>query len=94
MIVSASPLNIPTLLYGTIPFPHLGFVHDLSLASRKPIESQVGTSHVLLAYSFAALIALHIAAALKHQVVSRDNVLPSMLPGVPNRAAAAPVEPA
>ena len=81
IIVSASPLNIPTLLYKAIPLPHIGIVHDQPLPARALIESEVGTAHVLLAYLFAALIALHVAAALKHQFVDRDGVLGRMLPG-------------
>lgn len=80
-IVSASALNIPTLLYGTIPLPHLGFVHDLSLAGRHGVETGAGTTHVLLAYLFAGLIVLHVAAALKHQFLDRDEVMFRMMPG-------------
>lgn len=81
IIVSASPLNIPTLLFKTIPFPHLGFVHDLPIATRKGIEANIGLTHVVLAYGFAALIALHVAAAWKHQLIDRDGELFRMLPG-------------
>ena len=34
--------------------------------------------HALLAYSLAALVALHVAAALKHQLVDRDALLARM----------------
>ena len=88
VIVSASPLNIPTLLYGAIPFPHLGFIHDLPAASRQAVDSNVATLHMLVAYLFAGLIALHVLAALKHQFVERDGVIGRMLPG---RARPAPV---
>ena len=80
VIVSASALNIPTLLYGVIPLPYLGFVHDLSLAQRHSVEGGVATTHTLLAYLFAGLAALHVAAALKHRFVTRDDVLSSMVP--------------
>ena len=80
IIVSASALNIPTLLFGAVPLPHLAFVHDLSLGTRHAVETNVGTGHALLAYLFASLIALHVLAALKHQFVERDAVLPGMLP--------------
>ncbi len=82
IIVSASLLNIPTLLYGLIPLPHIGVVHDLSLASRHTVEEGVATTHMLLAYLFAALIGLHVAAALKHQFLGKDGVLGSMVPGL------------
>ena len=81
IVVSASAFNIPTLLYGTIPLPHIGVVHDLPMAQRHAIETGVGASHFLLAYLFAGLIMLHVAAALKHQFVERDDVLRRMLPG-------------
>ena len=81
IIVSASPLNIPTMLYKTIPLPHIGFVHDLSLATRRAIEHNVGISHVLLAYAFGGLILLHVGAALKHQFIQRDRVIERMFPG-------------
>ena len=37
--------------------------------------------HRITAYALAALIALHIAAALKHQLIDRDGLLRRMLPG-------------
>lgn len=80
IIVSASALNIPTLLFKRIPLPHLGFIHDRSMATRTVIEHNVSTTHILLAYIFGALILLHIAAALKHQFVQHDGVLRRMLP--------------
>jgi cytochrome b561 len=80
VIVSASRLNLPTLLYKTIPLPHLGFVHNLALPVRMAIERNVGITHTLLAYTFGALILLHIAAALRHQFLQNDGVLSRMLP--------------
>lgn len=81
VIVSASALNLPTLLYKTIPLPHIGVVHDQPMSVRTAIEANFGTTHVLLAYLFGALILLHIAAALKHQFIQRDGVLLRMVPG-------------
>lgn len=37
--------------------------------------------HMITAYSLAVLIALHIAAALKHQFIDHDGLLRRMLPG-------------
>lgn len=37
--------------------------------------------HMISAYSLAVLIVLHIAAALKHQIIDRDGLLRRMLPG-------------
>ena len=79
-VVSASPTNIPTLLFKTIPWPHIGFIHDLSMATRKPLEESLGDVHGYLAYGALVLIALHVGAALKHQLWNRDYVLWQMLP--------------
>ena len=81
IIVSASPMNIPTLLFNTLPLPHLGPIHDLPMATRRAIDSNLGSAHVIVAYVFGALIVLHVAAALKHKFVQRDGVLGRMLPG-------------
>ncbi len=78
IMVSASPLNLPTLLYKTIPWPHLAFVHDLPMDARKVWGHWGGTVHGLLAWLAYGLIALHVAAALKHQFFDRDNLIARM----------------
>lgn len=80
VIVSASPTNIPTLLYKTIPWPHLGFVHDLPMATRRPLEDHAATAHAILGFIMIGLLVLHVGAALKHQFWTRDGVLYRMAP--------------
>ncbi len=80
VIVSASPTNIPTLLYKKIPWPHLGFIHDLAVPVRRGLEEQVIEVHTLLGFGMGFLIIFHIAAALKHQIWNKDEVLGHMLP--------------
>lgn len=80
IIVSASPTNIPTLLYKLVPFPFIGPVHALPMAARKTLEAQVGEVHSWLAWIMIALFVLHVAAALKHQFWNRDGVLYRMAP--------------
>jgi cytochrome b561 len=80
LLVSASPTNIPTLLFGTIPWPHLPGVHDLPIASRVALTDTAATGHVALTYIAYLLVALHVAAALKHHFVERNGELGRMLP--------------
>jgi cytochrome b561 len=80
VVVSASPTNLPTVIFKTVPWPHLGFIHDLAMPVRRSLEDQVEQVHMLLGYSMACLIVLHVAAALKHQFWNRDGVLGHMLP--------------
>lgn len=81
-MVSVSPYNIPTLLWKTIPWPHLGFLHAMDMAGKAQVEAVSGNIHLYLALGGAALIALHVAAALKHHFVARDGVLGRMVPGL------------
>ena len=37
-------------------------------------------AHALMAYAIAGLVALHVAGAVKHHWIDRDDVLARMLP--------------
>jgi cytochrome b561 len=91
VIVSASPTNIPTLIFKTLPWPHLGFIHDMAMPVRRALEKQVGEVHMLLAYGMMILIVGHIAAALKHQFWNRDEVLGHMLPFARSKSASSEI---
>jgi len=80
MMVSASPTNIPTLLYTTIPWPHIDAIHSLQMTTRKVLEGNLHEVHEYLAWGMTGLLALHVAAALKHQFWNRDTVLWGMVP--------------
>ncbi len=80
IIVSASPTNIPTVLYKTIPWPHIGLVHSLPMAERKSLGHTVLGVHGTLAWGVATLLVIHVLAALRHQFLARDEVLWRMLP--------------
>ncbi|HSQ83074.1 MAG TPA: cytochrome b [Casimicrobiaceae bacterium] len=59
-------------LFG-IPLPHWGW-DDVALRER------FATAHKLITLTIAVLIAIHVAAALKHLLVDRDGVFQRMLP--------------
>lgn len=59
-------------LFG-LPMPYWGW-EDLAL------REELATVHRVAALVFAVLIAIHIAAALKHLLVDRDGVFQRMLP--------------
>ena len=72
-IVSTTDLNIPTLLYGVVPWPHL----PLPQAINHTLEE----AHELIAFMGIALFVLHVAGALKHHFINRDRVMARMSPG-------------
>jgi polyisoprenoid-binding protein YceI len=81
IMVSASQLAIPTLLYGTVPWPHLPFLPELA-AGPKHLWHEIGeTGHGLLVKLTYGLLALHLGAVAKHQILDRDEVLGHMAPG-------------
>ncbi len=86
-VVSLSPFNIPTVLYGLVPWPHLPLAaHVPDPAAAEGLLKQV---HALGAWFLAALLAVHVAAALRHHFLLRDDVLRCMLPG--RRPSTAPI---
>jgi cytochrome b561/polyisoprenoid-binding protein YceI len=72
-LVSTDASKIPTLLYGTVPWPHL----PLPAAIHEPMEE----THEILAWTGLALIVLHLAGALRHQILLRNGLLRRMGPG-------------
>ncbi len=80
MMVSASPKDVPTVLFDVIPWPHLPGVPRSEGA-----EDLFAEIHKILAFMTVGLLVLHIAAALKHHFVNKDDVLAGMLPLVKKR---------
>lgn len=81
IMVSASRLNIPTVLYGTIPWPHLPLLPELP-AETKALWRTVGdTGHGVLVKLTYVLLLLHLGAVAKHQILDRDETFGHMAPG-------------
>lgn len=85
-VVSSSPFadSVQTYLFGVIHWPHLPFFEGV--ADRKELSHDIAEIHEYLAFAMIGLIGLHVAAALKHQVIERDEVLSHMLPFLRRRA--------
>ena len=91
IMVSASPLGLPTVLFKTIPWPHIAAVHNLPMETRKSVDDAMGWTHLILAWCAYGLIVLHVGAALKHQFLDRDNLIYRMAPFIGRRAPKEPV---
>jgi cytochrome b561/polyisoprenoid-binding protein YceI len=72
-MVSTDATRIPTLLFGTIPWPHL----PLPVGINEAMEQ----GHMILAWTGLALIVLHVVGALRHQFLVKDGLLRRMGPG-------------
>jgi cytochrome b561/polyisoprenoid-binding protein YceI len=81
LIVSSSRTNIPTILYGLIPWPHAPGVAELPAASKHVVNLASSASHQLLVKLVYALLAVHLGAVAKHQLMDRDEVFAHMAVG-------------
>jgi cytochrome b561 len=80
LMVSASPLGLPTLYFGGAEMPHFPALAALDYAGKELWEERFEEIHELIAYGGIALIILHLGAALKHHFIVRDDILVRMLP--------------
>ncbi len=68
-----SATGFPVVLFGIWPLPDF-------VPKDQALAGLLKTAHAWLAYALMGLVALHIAAALKHHFVNRDGLLLRMLP--------------
>lgn len=85
MMVSVSPLNIDTLLFNVVPWPHIPWLENI--ADKHTAESLYKSWHEIATGVLIALLLVHIAAALKHHLIDKDTVLTRMLPSREARTA-------
>ncbi|PXA88692.1 cytochrome B, partial [Caulobacter sp. D4A] len=81
IIVSTSRINIPTLLYGAIPWPHLPGLPELAESAKQAWNDFGHLGHGLLVKFTYLLLALHLGAVAKHQILDRDEVFGHMAAG-------------
>jgi cytochrome b561 len=69
----SSALGFQTVYFGVLPIPDL-------IAKNKVLGEQLKLVHMSLSYTLGVLVVMHTAAALKHHLIDRDEVLARMLP--------------
>ncbi|WP_286829330.1 MULTISPECIES: cytochrome b [Kordiimonas] len=79
MMVSASPLQIPTEIFGLVELPHLPLFD--SGVDRKALEHLFEEIHESMAFVLIGILVLHVGAALYHHLVRKDATLVRMTPG-------------
>jgi cytochrome b561 len=70
----SSAAGVPTVYLGIAQLPDL-------VTKDKALAEQLKSVHVTLNYTLLLLIVMHVAAALKHHFIVRNDVLRRMLPG-------------
>jgi cytochrome b561/polyisoprenoid-binding protein YceI len=74
-----SAANVPVHIFWLIPLPSIA-------APSKNTASLAAFAHITMFVTLTALLMIHIAAALRHHFVSRNDVLVRMLPASGRRA--------
>lgn len=74
LAAAASPLAIPTVLFGVLPVPH-------PIGPDPALEALLLRAHRLQGWLLVGLVGVHAAAALKHHWIDRDAVLRRMVVG-------------
>jgi cytochrome b561/polyisoprenoid-binding protein YceI len=74
------PFVVATSWFGLAEIPHLPGLAESPVGARRATAFQAMSAHSLMAWGAVVLIVLHVAAALKHQVVDRDGVMGAMVP--------------
>jgi len=77
-MVSASSLNIPTVIFGLFTLPHIEVI--ASSTDKQMLEGIFENLHGLAADGLLVLLVAHVGAALYHHIKLRDTVLLKMLP--------------
>ncbi|MBM6576500.1 cytochrome b [Microvirga sp. SRT01] len=73
----------PTMLWGVVALPLIGPVNEMGrtaagVPGQRELHERIETFHALGGWVMLALLALHIAGALKHQFVDRERELARM----------------
>lgn len=71
--IYSSSTGISVVYLGLVPLPDL-------VAKDRALAETLKAVHIGLNFALAALVFVHVGAALKHHWVDRDGVLPRMLP--------------
>ena len=78
--VSASPLSVPTEVFGLFTLPHIPWLASLPDETKQAWEPVFQWTHWGLAWTLVAIVAVHAAAALRHALILKDDVMTRMLP--------------
>ncbi len=70
----SSAAGFPVVVFGVLPLPDF-------VAPDRALADVLKQRHATLAFALAAVVALHLAAALKHHFIDRDGLLDRMRPG-------------
>ncbi len=73
-IAHSGAANFPVVVFGSFTLPAL-------VGPDEALKKLLGAAHFWTSWAILGLVCLHVAAALRHHLVVKDDVLRRMLPG-------------
>lgn len=73
-LLHSAAANFPVVVFGTITLPAL-------IGPSEPLKNFLAGLHGWLAVAILVLVLVHAAAALRHHLILKDDILRRMLPG-------------
>jgi len=73
-ILHSAAANFPVVVFGLFTLPALA-------GPSEPLKDALGAAHFWLGWAILGLVCLHVAAALRHHFLLKDDILRRMLPG-------------
>jgi cytochrome b561/polyisoprenoid-binding protein YceI len=80
LAASTASLNIPTVLFNTVPWPDFPFVQTMEATAKHGLHEWAENMHGITAKLALLLFVLHIVGALRHQLLLKEAVIERMLP--------------
>jgi cytochrome b561 len=80
LMVSAAKEFHPTIYFGMFQIPPIGWIAGLDPASKASMHELFEGMHGVLAKFLYLLFFLHVAGALKHQLIDKQSEIQRMLP--------------
>ncbi|WP_372780763.1 cytochrome b/b6 domain-containing protein [Litorivivens sp.] len=77
-----APMTVPTLWFGLFEVPHLLALNTQDDTARQAIAGTTLQAHEILSSVFILLLVLHVAAAFRHHLMLRDDILARMIPAL------------
>lgn len=81
-LASLAKVQVPTVLYGTVSWPHLPLLPHLDEETKVKLYGLIKSAHSRSDWLIYGLLALHIGGALKHEFGEEDGVLKRMIPSI------------
>lgn len=80
LVVSSSKLEIETMLFGVVPWPHIPGIETLAAGTKEAVHELSESAHELMAWTGISLFMLHVMGAIRHQFLKSEPLLDRILP--------------